>query len=345
MNVTRKQKVLVSLLLTGIVLVSVYTVSRDAIWILPNQVRHLVSWTSPPQRPRGSSLAYRNQCLAACSREGFRNVNESTEGQRQRFPQAMIIGVGKAGTKALKVMLDLHPQIVTTPKEVHFFDHTENFAKGLQWYLHQMPATKPDEVTIEKTPEFANTCSPERIHYFFPHVKLILVVRDPIDRAVSQYLQQFLKNVVNITFEEKVLTRSGELDTQYIAINQSLYDYHLKRWLQYFSLEQMHIVHGDKISKDNPTRQLVKVAKFLNLQPYFKEEMFFFNKTKGFYCWKQPNPRKPSAAEVPTCLGGGKGRQHPTISEAVLEKMRVLYKPHMQEFYKLIGQEFGWDLE
>ena len=236
MNITTKQKIL---LLTGVLVVLLtYNVTRDTTWI---QVRQLVSRTSPS---RGSSLAYRNRCLAACSREGFHNVHESTEGQRQRFPQAMIIGVAKAGTKALRVMLDLHPQIVTAPKEVRFFDREENFEKGLQWYLDQMPPTKPDEVTIEKTPQFATVCAPERIHYFFPHVKIILIVRDPIDRAVSGYLHKKLKHGTNISFEESVLTPSGDLDTQHSPINDSMYEYHLKRWLQYFSLEQMHIVHA-----------------------------------------------------------------------------------------------------
>ena len=108
-----------------------------------------------------------------------------------------------------------------------------------------------------------------------------------------------------------------------------------------FPLEQIHIVNGDKFAEENPAPQLVEVAKFLTLQPYFKENMFEYNKTKGFYCWK----KKPdSSSDIPVCLGEKKGRKHPIVSTVVLEKMREFFKPHMQEFYQLVGQDFGWDL-
>ena len=219
-----------------------------------------------PPRPQYDNIEEVKQsqsaqiCIKPEQKFSLQDVIEPTSGSRvlsasvrvrKRFPQAMIIGAAKAGTKALRVMLDLHPQIVTGPKEIGFFSKEEKFVNGLQWYLEQMPFSRPTEITIEKTPQLTSECAPERIKYFFPHVKLILIVRDPIDRAISHYLQQIVSGEVSsaTSFEENALDEKGALDSSYHPINQSAYDYHMRRWLTYFPLEQIHIVNGDKFAK------------------------------------------------------------------------------------------------
>ena len=62
---------------------------------------------------------------------------------QRRFPQCVIIGVRKAGTRVLLSLLDMHPDVVAAHKEVHFFDREENYARGPEWYRQQMPLTLP----------------------------------------------------------------------------------------------------------------------------------------------------------------------------------------------------------
>jgi [heparan sulfate]-glucosamine 3-sulfotransferase 1 len=112
--------------------------------------------------------------------------------EEQRFPQAIIIGVKKGGTRALISMLDSHPQVESARGEVHFFDRNETFRKGLRWYVHQMPFTAPNEIAIEKSPSyFIAPYVPHRLYSMSPSTKVILIVRDPIERTISDYIQLF----------------------------------------------------------------------------------------------------------------------------------------------------------
>lgn len=64
------------------------------------------------------------------------------------FIQAIIIGVGHCGTRALLDFLTMHPHIVSSNKEIHFFDRDENFAKGYAWYKAQMPLSYSNQVWV-----------------------------------------------------------------------------------------------------------------------------------------------------------------------------------------------------
>lgn len=114
---------------------------------------------------------------------------------KPRLPQCLIVGVRKAGTRALLEYLSLHPSIAASKKETHFFDSDENFKKGLPWYLKFMPPSLPGQITIEKTPAyFLSHKVPSRIRAsVLPHlsgkIKFLVVVKDPIERALSDYVK------------------------------------------------------------------------------------------------------------------------------------------------------------
>ena len=107
---------------------------------------------------------------------------------QHRLPRCIIIGEMKCGTRALLTYIDLHPDIATVVPEVHFFDRHYN--NGLEWYRNQMPLSKPDQLTVEKTPAYyRSTYGMQRIRAMNASIKLILVVRDPVDRSVSEWIQ------------------------------------------------------------------------------------------------------------------------------------------------------------
>ena len=259
-------------------------------------------------------------------------------GRTKKFPQAIIIGVKKGGTRALINMLKIHPQICAAKTEVHFFDKEENFLNGVQWYIERMPSTSKNQVTIEKSPSyFVVDEVPLRMSMLSPQVKLLLIVRNPIERLVSDFLQldskRLKKNGYRYTFEELVFHSSGEVNKHYPPVYVSMYDIHFQRWLKYFNLEQILIVDGDALIA-NPIHELQKAEKFLQVSNYFNSEMFYFNETKGFYCWKK------LAKSI--CLGDGKGREHPSLSESVRLKLHNFFSPHNDFFFNLSQSSFNW---
>lgn len=259
-------------------------------------------------------------------------------GLAQRFPQAIIIGVRKGGTRALINMLKIHPEIFAARTEIHYFDRDENFFKGVQWYIEKMPFTNKNHITIEKSPSyFVVDHVPQRMSMLSQQLKLLLIVRNPVDRVVSDFVQldskRLKKNGNRYTFEELVLRSSGAVNEHYSPVSISRYDVHFERWLKYFSLEQIHIVDGDAVI-ENPIPELQKAEKFLGVSAYFTESMFYFNETKGFYCWKKSGK--------PTCLGTAKGREHPTLSTSVQSKLQNFFAPHNEKFFQLCQCHFSW---
>ena len=259
-------------------------------------------------------------------------------GRSQKFPQAIIIGVKKGGTRALINMLKLHPDINAAKTEIHYFDRDDNFSNGVQWYIEKMPYTSKNQVTIEKSPSyFVVEEVPIRMSTLSPKLKLILIVRNPIDRLVSDFLQldskRLKKNGNRYTFEELVFHTSGEVNQHYMPVSVSMYDIHFQKWLKHFNLEQIHIVDGDAMVV-NPIHELQKAEKFLGVKTYFHKEMFYFNETKGFYCWKKSGK--------PTCLGDGKGREHPSLSDTVRSKLQNFFSSHNDIFFELCQCKFSW---
>ena len=110
--------------------------------------------------------------------------------ERTRLPNALIIGAKKGGTRAILEILKIHPNVRACSSEVHFFDRDENYNQGLEWYRQQMPVSLPGQITIEKSPSYFVTPKvPERVYRMSKYVKLIVIVRDPTRRAVSDYTQ------------------------------------------------------------------------------------------------------------------------------------------------------------
>lgn len=259
-------------------------------------------------------------------------------GRNQRFPQVIIIGVRKGGTRALINMLKIHPEISAAKTEIHYFDREENFFEGVQWYIERMPLTTKNQITIEKSPSyFVVNEVPLRMYMLSPQLKLLLIVRNPIERLVSDFLQldskRFKKNGNRYTFEELVFHSSGEVNEHYSPVSVSMYDIHFQRWLKHFNLKQIHIVDGDALI-ENPITELQKTETFLGVTPYFREGMFYFNESKGFYCWKNSGKS--------TCLGDGKGREHPSLSNSVHSRLYEFFSPHNENFFKLCQCQFNW---
>ncbi|KAI4878617.1 hypothetical protein NFI96_024184 [Prochilodus magdalenae] len=286
----------------------------------------------------------------------------------QQLPRAIIIGVRKGGTRALLEMLNLHPAVVKASQEVHFFDSDHNYGRGVAWYRRRMPFSLPGQITIEKSPAyFVTEKVPERIFRLSSSIKLLVIVREPTTRAISDYTQVVVdsdlcvccvlsvlvcvrvsviqrelevlegkerKNKTYHSFEMLAIDSSTrEVNTKYKAVRTSIYAKHLEHWLEFFPVQQFHVVDGDRLISD-PLPELRQVERFLNLTPGINRDNLYFNSTRGFYCLRLSRFRK--------CLAGSKGRIHPDVDPAVLDKLRHFYRPYNQKFYQITGRNFSW---
>ncbi|XP_072098867.1 heparan sulfate (glucosamine) 3-O-sulfotransferase 3-like [Mobula birostris] len=203
-----------------------------------------------------------------------------------------------------------------------------------------MPKALDGQIVMEKTPRYFVTAeAPARIHAMSKNTKLIVVVRDPVTRAISDYTQIISKaadipGFETLTFKNRT---TGLVDASWSPIWIGIYAQHLENWLQYFPLSQMHFVSGERLITD-PAGELGKVQDFLGLQRLITDDHFFFNETKGFPCLK-----KPQGNGKPHCLGKTKGRIHPNIDPGVVQKLREFYRPFNRHFYQMTGQNFGWE--
>ncbi|XP_072411167.1 heparan sulfate glucosamine 3-O-sulfotransferase 1-like isoform X2 [Chiloscyllium punctatum] len=258
-------------------------------------------------------------------------------GTIQRLPQTIIIGVRKGGTRALLEMLNLHPEVRAAETEIHFFDWEGNYEKGLRWYSRQMPISYPHQTTVEKTPAyFTSHKVPERIYKMNQTIRLLLILRDPTERVISDYTQVLFNRMQKhkpFQSVEELLVRGGRINVDYKAINRSLYYIHMQNWLRYFPLSQIHIVDGDRLIRD-PFPEMEKVEKFLRLSPRINRSNFYFNKTKGFYCLREGGRER--------CLHESKGRTHPPVDSAVLNKLHGFFSEPNRKFFDLVGRTFDW---
>ncbi|XP_068435537.1 heparan sulfate glucosamine 3-O-sulfotransferase 4 [Clinocottus analis] len=304
-----------------------------------------VGWIRTQASPtRSAAAAYHTSALEK-ERQDFSTtdselrVNCTMDYGEKKLPQAIIIGVKKGGTRALLEALRVHPDVRAVGNEPHFFDR--NYEKGLDWYRDLMPSTLEGQITMEKTPSyFVTNHAPKRIHSMARDIKLIIVVRNPVTRAISDYTQTLSKKPEIPTFEVLAFKNRtlGLIDASWSALRIGIYALHLESWMQYFPLSQMHFVSGERLIVD-PAGEMGKVQDFLGLKRIVTDKHFYFNKTKGFPCLK-----KPEDSSTPRCLGKSKGRTHPKIDPDVIRRLHKFYKPFNMMFYQMTGQNFEWEL-
>lgn len=285
-----------------------------------------------------ASLLLRGRLSDLDSGTQANNISIANNFGTKKFPNAIIIGVKKGGTRALLEFLRIHPDVRAVGAEPHFFDRF--YDKGLEWYRSLMPRTLDGQITMEKTPSYFITKeAPRRVFSMDRSTKLIVVVRDPVTRAVSDYTQTLTKSPGLPSFQNLAFRNSttGLIDTSWSAVRIGIYAKHLENWLRYFPMSRFLFVSGERLVTD-PAGEMGRVQDFLGLKRVVTDKHFYFNQTKGFPCLK-----KPEGSSRPRCLGKSKGRPHPQIPMDVLLRLREFYRPFNLKFYQMTGQDFGWD--
>ncbi|XP_068161687.1 heparan sulfate glucosamine 3-O-sulfotransferase 2-like [Antennarius striatus] len=305
--------------------------------VLPLNVRPSVVETSrlkTDQRPPWSAQQERHFARNDTPSPPVSNLKFGNK----KLPNAIIVGVKKGGTRAVLEFIRIHPDVRAAGTETHFFDR--NYDRGLEWYRGLMPRTLESQITMEKTPSyFVTRETPHRISAMSQDTKLIVVVRDPVTRAISDYTQTLSKTPDLPSFQDLAFRNwsLGIVDTSWNAIRIGLYVVHLENWLRYFPLAQIHFVSGERLITD-PAGELARVQDFLGLKRIVTDKHFYFNRTKGFPCLK-----KPESSGSPRCLGKSKGRTHVQIDRDVIEQLRDFYRPYNVKFNEMVGHDFKWE--
>jgi hypothetical protein len=253
-------------------------------------------------------------------------------GRVGNLPNFIIIGAQRSGTTSLYNYLIQHPLVAPVLlKEVHFFDL--NFDRGLLWYLAHFPRLSiKSMITGEASPYYLfHPLVPHRVAQILPNVKLIAVLRNPVDRAFSHYKHERSQGLEPLLWEDAIRKESeriaGEEDklTQnpaYYSFNHRHYSYlargryaeQLRRWLEVFPLEQFLILQSENIFVD-PSKALNQCCEFLGI-PNVRLEVY--------------KKRNVSAK----------------FTKDNMKNREVLvhyFRPYNQQLFELLGKEFDWN--
>jgi len=249
------------------------------------------------------------------------------------LPDFIIIGAARCGTTSLYNYMMSHPNIISTSqKEIHFFDL--NFNKGLSWYESNFFKDNNKEKNFsigESSPYYIyHPYAPYRISKIIPDVKLIVKLRNPIDRAYSNHQYAVKMKVENLSFEEAIAKEherlEGELikmqnDENYFSFNHQNFSYltrgiyvdQLKTWYNLFSEQQILVIRSEDFYDDSNviTNQ---VFEFLGIPKYNVHTSKVYN--KGDY---------------------------PSMSNTTRSKLIEFFKPHNEQLSKLLNKNFNWD--
>lgn len=179
------------------------------------------------------------------------------------LPNFIIIGTMKAGTTSLHSYLDSHPDIrMSESKELDFFVEEKNWGQGLDWYKSQFKASS-NTIYGESSPNYTKSHAfpgvPKRIFEVLPDVKLIYLLRDPIERIVSHHSHQWIDQnetqPINCAFDN--LTDNHYVET-------SRYGQQLQEFLNHFPGDQILTLSSQKLQSDR-TPTLQTIFKFLGV--------------------------------------------------------------------------------
>jgi len=277
-------------------------------------------------------------------------VEARTRGLRQRArvmsapvrvrPNFLIIGALKAGTTSLHRYLSDHPAVhCSSRKEVHYF--SLGYPLGERWYLSHFPLETLAATTRlrhgvrlavgEATPAYLfDPRSPGRVHAFEPRMKLIVVLRDPVERAYSHFQMERETRDETRSFEDALAWEEAELmpelerwvaDPTYESplplfgrsyVARGCYAEHLERWLALFPREQLLVLMSDELL-DDPARALSRVEQFLEVPEW--------------------QPLSYPQENV---------RAYPPMSRATYDHLRRVFEPQDRRLEELLGLQLSW---
>lgn len=261
--------------------------------------------------------------------------------QDRVLPDFIIVGAQKSGTSSLYRYLAQHPQVrESTVKEVHYFDGgieegTDTHALGERWYRSHFPLASemtPGVQAYEASPLYMlHPLAAERMARLLPRVKLVAILRDPTDRALSHYFHNVRKNAARHSKEDlgpgaamaaeearlaPVLARGdyGEAFRAYSYKARGRYLEQLERYWAHFPRENLLVLRAEDLFED-PAGLLAGLCDFLGLD-------------------------RPAGGGDFRPANVGSNREE--VDPGVRAELEAYFAPMNQALYAALGRDFGW---
>lgn len=247
------------------------------------------------------------------------------------LPDFFVIGAVRSGTTSMYHYLDQHPSIVKSAyDELGFFD--DNFKLGWAWYRSLFPTSMKKKriknktgrfLTFDDTPFYIyNETVAKRIKQFFPDGKIIVLLRNPIDRAYSNYFLGVQMGDEKRSFDEVVLEEIDHIKQydeiqidEYLSqsyLGRGLYAAQLEIWFKHFQRENILIIKSEDFSIKT-SEIMEQVFEFLNLSKY-----------------KIKNVQKSNVAE------------YPDMKEKTRDVLREFFTPYNEKLYDMLKIDYNW---
>lgn len=256
------------------------------------------------------------------------------------WPDYVIIGAQKSGTTSLFFYLRDHPHVAYTPvKEVNFF--TRNFEKGPRWYRQHFPTAAYLHynrlvlgrrlIVGEASPGYlAYPHAARRLAAMLPYAKLIVMMRNPVERAYSHYQHIVRQGFEPLSFEAALAEEESRIGpelermhldeyhhpTRYLRYAyraNGIYADQLRPWLDAFPREQLLLLQSEAFFADTPAA-FDQVTRFLGLPVWQPQAFTPFN--QGDY---------------------------PPMRDETRNRLANYFAPHNRRLYELAGADLAWD--
>jgi hypothetical protein len=267
------------------------------------------------------------------------------------LPNLIVIGAMKCGTTSLHFQLRRHPEIVMPrDKEIEFFIAERNWGKGVAWYASRFPAgtrirgeSSPNYTAMRRFPGV-----PARMHSVVPDVRLVYMVRDPLERLISHWVSNRADEG-----EARPLAEAA-LDDRYL--DRSLYWKQISAYLAYYPRSRVLVIAMEDLAEERAAT-LRKVFEFLKVDPAVTPRDFRLNRSKHKRvknragAWIERSPLGRSVETLPSWLGSPAKRAlyrplsrrivRPAFSERERDALVERLREDTNRFREFTGREFA----
>ena len=261
---------------------------------------------------------------------GVRDAGRMATSRWRALPDFLVIGAQKSGTTSLYEYLSRHPQVdPAIAKGVHYFE--EHYCRGLDWYRSRFPFRTAGRITGEATPDYLFYPSvPERVIRDLPAVKLVAVLRDPVERACSQYHHERALGFEDLSLRAALAAEPDRLrgeeervrtDADYVSFpllhysyrSRGLYAQQIERWLALVPRDRLLVLQAERLYA-NPLDVTAETFAFLGLPPHLSGRFPILN-----------------------------ARAHATLDPEPRAELRDFFREPNERLFRLLGTRFEWE--
>lgn len=265
------------------------------------------------------------------------------------LPRLIVIGAAKAATTWIAHQLRTRPDVCMPGPEPHYF--SRDFHRGEQWYRSLFAHARPDQLVAEKSADYlAHPEAPARIAAMLPSVQLIAQLRNPVERAYSDYCMLFRRGQIDGDVDRHL---DGKRATERRFLEDGLYGRHLRRFLDHFPAGQVKVILHDEIKCD-PAGVAADVLRTLGLPPIDDSLKIGQRVNDGasplvpLALRRLPEPVKRLAAPLRgTWLFEGARRliarpiDYPPLSDDTRKRLADFYRDDIDQLARTLGRDLG----